>query len=588
MVSHRDADFVTPGQPVSERSDGWSNRWASAPGWCAVVLLVMSGAIAPVGAQERQDGGDGPVAPMAFQSAPAREAPPMGLDDAHQVPAVAAPAGSAPDVRDVAAVVPNVATPDVSLVDRLRAIDGARRSSTRIQVEMAGFDGRSAADAVEAFWNSGDSESAIEELEDLEEAGVVAGIGIDWGPGRRPAKEWSENERLGGSRSDAKEIHLDFDVMSGNVVSVIRWGSTTSSALWTVNLRNDLLDPTSEWVETYEFASSVGLRSVSAAVVDGYIYVAYVVGNAPNEARLRRLDAATGAVDSGFGHEVVVNAASIEVEEVVLAANADDTDNRIYYAALFDDDSVQWLYDVASDGTTFIDGGFPAVSNAGYSLDLAFISNRTCQHFLALAYSGSDGAIHVWTHGEAEWEEFVVDSGLGSYRTTSIDAYGSTILCAYEYPFLDGTGVRYAVSYTCGDSWGLGDLAVPVAGYYDGYFEPAVSLRGGHGAAIAYQGESGEFDPAFYRFRYGYQSGEWTFPATFNQHDLYTGSEMEVLILPPLSLGLWSVAGVYMSLDPDYRTPYFDLTVDFALADDTVFADGFEFGGVETWSTVNP
>lgn len=153
------------------------------------------------------------------------------------------------------------------------------------------------------------------------------------------------------------------------------------------------------------------------------------------------------------------------------------------------------------------------------------------------------------------------------------------------------------MSYNCGDNWSLGDLAVPDGVFYFGYFEPEVAARGGYGVAVAYQGEAGEFDPAFYRFRYGYSPGQWTTPMRFNDYDLYTGSDLEIMLLPPLDFtgpppgnwGIWSLASLYLSLDPEFRVPYYDSTVDFAfLYEPPMFADSFESGDVGNWGTRAP
>ena len=92
------------------------------------------------------------------------------------------------------------------------------------------------------------------------------------------------------------------------------------------------------------------------------------------------------------------------------------------------------------------------------------------------------------------------------------------------------------------------------------------------------------FDPAYYRFRYLYSPGLWTIPARFNDYDLYTGSETDAMIVPELSLGIWTVVGTYFSLDPDYRTPYYDTTLDFAYFSPVLMTDNFASGDLSAWS----
>jgi hypothetical protein len=240
---------------------------------------------------------------------------------------------------------------------------------------------------------------------------------------------------------------------------------------------------------------------------------------------------------------------------------------------------------------------FPASAEGEFGLDATYIHNGNCGDFLAVSYSGVDASIHVWLRDETTWSDVMVQAGSGSFRSTSISAYGSMIMTAFEYPFALGTGVRYAATYNCGSSWSTGNLAVPDGVFYFGFFEPAVGMRGGYGTAVAYQAEGGEFDSAFYRFRPSYYPGQWTMPARFNDFDVYTGSKMEIMVIPWITFGsppttyydLWGLAAMYLSLDPEFRVPYYDTTLDFALLlEPSIFIDGFESGGLGSWGAVAP
>jgi hypothetical protein len=280
---------------------------------------------------------------------------------------------------------------------------------------------------------------------------------------------------------------------------------------------------------------------------------------------------------------VVVDGGATTVEEVALATNADDFDNRIYYLTLMSDDTIRYFWDVASDGQTFTDGGFPATAEAEFGLDATFIHNGACSEFLAISYAANDGSIRVWRRTETTWTESVIEEDAGSFRRTSIAAYGSMLMCAYEFPYVPGTG----------DTWSSGDIAVPDGNFYFGYFEPEVAARGGYGTGIAFQAEGGEFDAAFYRFRYGYGPGLWTIQARFNDFDVYTGSDLEMMIMPPLEfpdlgVSIWSVGALYLSLDGGFRVPYYDSTIDFAFYDLPFFWDGFDAGNLDAWSAVFP
>jgi hypothetical protein len=354
-------------------------------------------------------------------------------------------------------------------------------------------------------------------------------------------------------------MSLDFDEQNGNVFSVVRWGSTTATAYWTVNLSTD---GGTTWAETYSWGSTVGIIDVDGVVVDDYLYVAYVAGGATsNEGRMRRCLVSTGAVDGGYGFHTIVDAGANTIEEVALASNADDYDNRIYYFAIQSNDVLRYFWDAADDGTTFTDGGSPAVANAEFGLDATFdysAPSGTCVDFLYVSYSGNDGNIHVLGRDETTWTDWSVESGAGSYRTTAVSAYEDTIICAFEYPYTDGTGIRYRISYNCGDSWGVGTIAVPDGTTVFGYFEPDIDARDGDGTAIIYQAEAGELDPMYYRTRAGFAPGAWSDPALFSDYDVYTGSDTAMNYLPPLAGEMFSHGAMYISLDPDFRTPYFD------------------------------
>lgn len=544
-----------------------------------VLLLGLAGGL----------GAEGPVTERgATPSEPrpsAGPAPvvPAGLDDTLQPKMAAVPGPPGPDVRDTATGAPPAA-PHRTLVEILEEIDIARREQVTIDVELVGLAGETDAAVVEACWSSGDYAGALERLRRLEDQGLTVGVGVDTSGELSDPVNLMDDVRLGGTRTDARQTRLDYHTSSGNRFAVIRWGPTTGTSVWTVNLSTD---NGQTWTETYSFGSSTGLVALGAAVVGDYLYLAYVAGNAPDQARLRRADATTGVVDAAFGYQVVVDT-NAAVEEVALASNPDDGDDRIYYAALMADDTVHYLWDAASDGHTFTDGELPAVAQAQFGLDITFLHGMSCTPHLAISYNGSDGAIHVWLRSESGWTEKILDNDAGGGRRTSISAYQTMLLCAYEYQYLTGTGIRYGASYDCGSTWNLGDIAAPDGLHVFGYFEPQVAARGGLGTAVLFQAEWGEFDPAFYRFRYTYRPGLWSIPARFNDFDLYTGSETDAMIVPELTLGIWSVVGTYLSLDPDHRTPYYDTTLDFAFFSPLLLSDGFESGTVGAWTTAVP
>lgn len=412
-----------------------------------------------------------------------------------------------------------------------------------------------AAERIAGLWNAGSFDEALLNLRTLEESGVRMSLGIAW----RVPMPWNVvralDGRVGGTRSEAQSANLDFDEQNGKLFSVVRWGSTTGTSAWTMNTSSD---GGTTWAETYVFASSVGLIDVDCAVVDNYAYVAYVVGNATGEARLRRCLVGTGAVDSGFGYQTVFSAGTNTIEEVALAANADDFDNRIYYAAIESNDTLRYAWDAATDGTTFSDES-PAGTNPEFGLDATWAhGGTTCSEFLYFSYSGNDGNIHVIGKADPTWSDWTVETGTGSLRATAVSAYQDTVICAFEYSYADGTGIRYRISYDCGGAWSPGTIAVPDGTTIFGYFQPDVDARSGDGTAITYQAEAGAIDPMYYRTREGYAAGGWSDPTVYADHDVFTGSDTVLAHIPPLASETFGHGAMYISLDPDFRTLYFD------------------------------
>jgi len=458
------------------------------------------------------------------------------------------------DARDTAAATAP-AEETVGLWEQLDRLTPARRANAAIELELSGAASQADHDAtvrIADSWNRGDYEHALSRLRQLEEAGASLGLGVAW---RVPPAALATDGRIGDTRTEAQTMSLDYDEQSGAVFAVLRWGSTTGGGAWTVNRSPD---GGLTWVETYTFSSSTGIIDVDAVVVDDYVYIAYVAGNATDEARIRRCFVSTGGIDTGYSFHVVFDAGANTIEEVALASNANDFDNRIYYAAIQSNDVLRYAFDAAIDGTTFEERS-PATSNPEFGLDVTWDNAPGgCSKFLYVSYAGNDGNIHVLGHSDSAWTDWIVESEAGASRRTAVSAYGNTTICAFEYPYTYGTGIRYQISYDCGATWSPGALAVPDGESVYGYFEPDVDARDGDGTAIIYQAEAGAFDPMYYRTRAGFAPGAWSDPIIFSDHDVYTGSETTMAYLPPLAGEQFSHGAMYLSLDPDFRTPYFD------------------------------
>ena len=409
---------------------------------------------------------------------------------------------------------------------------------------------RETAAAIAALWNSGKYEPAIELLRSLESAGVRMGLGIAWEVPLPLSGGRGTDVRIGPARKGAETMSIDFDAENGNLFIVVMWDTH-----WTMNMSTD--DGVT-WAETFDYSGGASsIVDVDGAVVDDYIYVGYTYDGAPSIGRMRRCLVSTGAVDAGYGFHNIIDAGANTIEEVAVMTNADDFDNRIYYCAIQSNDVLRYFWDVASDGTTFTDES-PAAPSPEFGLDASWDNNNTCTEFNYVSYSGNDGNIHVLGRTSVGWTDWTVESGTGSFRRTAISAYENTIICAFEYPYADGNGIRYRISYSCGTGWSPGSLAIPDGVTVFGYYEPDVDARDGDGTAMIYQAEAGLLDPMLYRTREGFAPGGWSDPTVFSDYDVYTGSETAMNHIPALAAETFSHGAMYISLDPDFRTPYYD------------------------------
>jgi hypothetical protein len=481
---------------------------------------------------------------------------PCGLDDTLRPLAgspacpLSAPAPCEPaDLEETSQV-------SVALWERLAAVSSEARAGASIELEL----GRDAAPAdlataraVEALWNGGRCEGAIAMLRELEEAGACLGLGIGWANGAGPASSSRDADvRIGGDRTGARAVSVDFDEQSGNLFSVIGWGSAEGDAYWTMNVSTD---HGASWTETYAWYSTTGIIDVDAAVVYDWVYVGYVAGGSEDEVRMRRCHANTGGVDGLYSYHVVLDAGSNTFTEVVMAANADDFDNRIYCLAIESNRDLRMAWDIASDGTTFVEVTPPVSPHASRGLDATFDNNLVCDEFLYASYLGTDGNIHVQKLESGDmWTDDIIATGAYASTNASISAFGEVIICAYNIEMTDGYGIQYRISYDCGVTWTGGNLAEP-DDIIHLYLRPSVDARNGLGTAVAFEAQTGAPDEALYRFRYGFAPGSWSAPVVFNDQNVSAGVAM---VLGPLSHGADHMdhGAVYIT---DTLVPYFDM-----------------------------
>jgi len=441
------------------------------------------------------------------------------------------------------------------LWERLQAIPPSCRAAAAIELEPRDSRNGRASDeirGVEALWRGGLYDEAIDALRVLEPSGELAGLGIAWTDGKAGLPRGFGDVRIGGARVDGRTVCLDYDTGTGHLFGVVQWGSTTGTSAWTTNISTDR---GATWAETYSWTSVVGIVDVDAAVVGDRLYVGYLVGNATGQLRFRRCLVTDGSPDAGYSFHVAIDATPATFSEIAVASNAADYDNRIYGFGIDSDHALRFVWDVASDGTTFTEDSPAGVANASAGLSATWNHQHECDEALFVSYAGTDGGIHVQMYQSTApyWTDRTIETAAGTTRDTSVSSWGQFVICAFEFPYTNGTGVRYRASYDCGQIWNYADLAEP-EGAVTGYLNPSVDARSGAGTAIVYQAEMGEPDVAYYRYRSGYAPGLWSDPEAFNDHDVLTGSDTAINSLANPA-GAMEHGAIYLSSDGD---PWYD------------------------------
>jgi subtilisin family serine protease len=249
------------------------------------------------------------------------------------------PAGTKPPQADVTKKAPSPGQPSTTSVSQLLgSLSQEQRENSLIELEatrdIAATYEREIKNA-QSLWNSGQFDSAIENIRVFEESGKSLAVGISW---KTPIKEisanWATEDTRIGSKTNVDKTCLDYDAQSGNLFAVLRYTST--NWYWSVNISTD---KGKTWQETYEWYATYLIRDVSAAVVGNYLWVGYLGGDtAYHEGRIRRFSVSAGAEDTSYGYHTIIDK-GVPITEISVSANADSFDNRVYFSAILDTSS---------------------------------------------------------------------------------------------------------------------------------------------------------------------------------------------------------------------------------------------------------
>ncbi len=368
---------------------------------------------------------------------------------------------------------------------------------------------------IENLWNNASFEQSLAlfpELEELTDINEMA-IGNAW---RTPVPtedqpKWGADVRIGNRDSifvNAFDIHR----ASGNLFAALLYREG-SSYRWSMNFSSD---GGSTWSETYEWAASYELKSLSASVVSNHCYVGFGRGFAQDQAFLYRFKASDGSQEdfnNGSLHiTVFTTTAPDSIKEVALCANQDYYDNRLYYLSIISSGALKYFY---SDQNAITWGETTTgVADAKCGLDACTNEDFGTYYLLASYLTTADQVKADGNSSGGSWDNLYNCSVGSSPRYTAIGAYHDTLLCAYEYQGAADLWVRYVTSYNGGANW------------YWGYFDdttttqesPDVALRYGGGEGVIYRFYT---SPRELRYTWRDYLGSWLGPVATTENEPY-------------------------------------------------------------------
>jgi hypothetical protein len=304
---------------------------------------------------------------------------------------------------------------------------------------------------------------------------------------------WGDDIRIGDWDS-VNAVVFDVDYSTGNLFAALN-STYDGTDVLTVHVSTDT---GRSWSEI----TAVGWDAddIDAAVFKDHFYVAHVTGSA---VFIERYNNSDGSSDNSYGYRSVLNE-GIGVREIALVSTEDfSPPARLYCFAITDDDSLRCrLSDTfVTSWSTFNTG----IGNASRGLD-ACCSERASSDSVWCSYIGTNDSIYIGSGGTV-WNSYgpLTDVGwpISGFSSTSIAAYGDTVMVLYPYVFSEfGCIVKSCVSYDGGSNW-----------EYEGNVY-ASSLTMGVGDITARKGDGfgvviADYNYAIYTHR-DYPAGEWS------------------------------------------------------------------------------
>jgi hypothetical protein len=418
----------------------------------------------------------------------------------------------------------------------LEQMSPAERENSCVSVEFESSDSEAVAlgREVERFWNGGQYDEALAEIDDLEARVGHVAIGNSW---RKPVPTvetalWGRDVRIG-NRDSLLELSLDAHPSSGNLFVTLRHGVPPHFSVCMST------DTGATWAETFTWSGSPP-TSLDAAVLSNHLYVVY---NSPGEnaqlVRLRRFLFGNGKADTFRNGGSWVAACTLDagdtMREVSLVSNQNDY--RLYVVTLVSDGSVLVSVDDANAVSwTRQPTGITSGAHCGLDATADKWSDRT----IFFSYCDTSDTVRVY---DGDGQQLAEPAGMGTL--TSISAYLDTVVCVYEDKTTSPTMVRCAGSLDGGDTWTvstLSDSSIAADA-------PAVTVSGGDLAAV-YRSSTSATELLFCQRT---DSGPWSDPVSIAENDP-SNSRPGIICL---GAGVHGVA--YLSdTSPVVRAAYFD------------------------------
>ncbi len=392
---------------------------------------------------------------------------------------------------------------------------------------------------VEESWNEGNFSEAIELFQDFEDIHNVA-IGIQWKEPIITSAKWAEDAQIG-NRDDVYVVSLDVDNVTGNLLAACLYYDISTNYDWSVNISTD---GGYTWAETFTWgAPAYYINDISTTVLHNRFYVGHTALPEQDVARVRRFYTSDGTVDNTYGFITVFDH-NVEIRDIALTSNTDFYDNRIYYLAILDNDSLKYYWDDTT-GTSWgpID---PGINNAARGLD-ACTNEEYSNYFIWVSYIGTDDSLYV--AARAPWNNFgpIDYATSNSNSVTSIGAYNDTIMTVFTYSYGTDYYTKYWVSYNNGTNW----LFSYISGVSNYSSLCDITARGGDGFGVSFQywDTLTSTERGYYRWR-NYVGG-WSTPVEI------ADNEPRVTVKPSIERIGSSIWGIAYANWPEQNV-YFD------------------------------